>query len=86
MIEGEDLTNFIEDFRRKEMEARMQRKAAYIDKVRIEEYQYGNLEEPEYSWDYSMRVSLDVKTLDDCVALRQAIIDAVDRFNEERGD
>lgn len=84
MIYGEDLSHLIDGVTQRETERHMRRKRAYIDKVVIEEYQYRYPEEQKENWDYLMEVSLDVKTLDDCVALRETLIDVVARFNNGR--
>ena len=76
IVEGERLDGLMGD---------RKRKPAYVDKVTIGEYRDDEFEELSTGPTFIVKVTLDVDTMDHCVAIRQAIVETVDRLNEELG-
>lgn len=73
IVEGERLDGFME---------KMPRKAAYVDKVAISEYRDDEFEELSTGPTFIVKVTLDVDTMDHCVALRDELVGLVERFNQ----
>lgn len=82
--EGDSLDGLIDNWLERRKEKRMARKPVYVDIVKIIECRDESFEEFSTGPAYEVKLQLDVRDFETCVALRNAVVDLVDRFNGER--
>lgn len=82
MLDGGGLDEFMDSWIKRRKERKMARKPVYVDVIKIIEYRDDSCEEFATGPSYEVKLQLDVKDFDTCVALRGELLSAVEQVNE----